>query len=75
MSRHNHDPGFYALNISSHSLQFGNTALHVTALHSECCNVPDLMQCGINPYIENKVANKLAFQTNIKSVQFLEIFF
>ena len=36
-------------------IQDGNTPLHVAALHCECCHVPDLMACGVDPYIKNKV--------------------
>ena len=35
--------------------QHGNTALHVTALQREACHVGDLMTCGVDPAIRNKV--------------------
>ena len=37
------------------TLQHGNTALHVTALQREACHVGDLMTCGVDPAIKNKV--------------------
>lgn len=36
-------------------LQDGNTPLHVTALHNECCHVSDLMAYGADTSIQNKV--------------------
>ena len=36
-------------------LQDGNTPLHVTALHNECCHVGDLMAYGADMSIQNKV--------------------
>ena len=35
--------------------QHGHTALHVTALQSEPCHVPDLMAAGIDPNVKDKL--------------------
>ena len=36
-------------------LQHGHTALHVTALQSEPCHVPDLMAAGIDPNVKDNL--------------------